>query len=65
MKSMKKLGRYNSGPICQYPRAYLGFHIPKGFIGTGTTAKFKTQQNDYPKIVYSRWQYMALPTTQE
>lgn len=35
---MKKLGMYNSGPICQYPRAYLGFHIPKGFIGTCTTA---------------------------
>ena len=49
MKSMKKLGMYNSGPICQYPRAYLGFHIPKGFIGTCTTAKFKTQQNDYPQ----------------
>ena len=38
MKSMKKLGMYNSGPICQYPRAYLGFHIPKGFIGSRTTA---------------------------
>ena len=65
MNSMKKLGMYNSGPICQYLRAYLGFHIPKGFIGTCTTAKFKTQQNDYAKIVYSRWQYMPLPTTQE
>lgn len=38
MKSMKKLGMYNSGPICQHPRAYLGFHIPKGFIGNRTTA---------------------------
>ena len=38
IKSIKKLGMYNSGPICQYPRAYLGFHIPKGFIGTCTTA---------------------------
>ena len=38
MNSMKKLGMYNSGPICQHPRAYLGFHIPKGFIGNRTTA---------------------------
>lgn len=38
MNSMKKLGMCKSGPICQHPVAYLGFHIPKGFIETCTTA---------------------------
>ena len=38
MNSMKKLGMCKSGPICEHPVAYLGFHIPKGFIATCTTA---------------------------